>query len=115
LERPCDWPNQSQFKASEGWDRITSSSPPRQERCGAPDEIRPKRRTHFVPLLTIRHEIWTDDHLDFRVSELGPVVSTVYVFDNYVNLQVALFRPLAKLAEAVQPLIRQEGTLMLEK
>jgi hypothetical protein len=73
-------------------------------------------RTHFAHLLTVQEESWTGDHLDFRVSALGQAVSgTIDVLDDRVNLQVVLPWLLAKLAEAIQPLIRKEATLMLEK
>jgi hypothetical protein len=73
-------------------------------------------RTHFAHLFTVQEETWTEDHLDFRVSALRQAVSgTIDVLDDRVNLQVVLPWLLAKLAEAIQPLIRKEGTLMLEK
>ena len=73
-------------------------------------------RSHFAHLFTVQEETWTGDHLEFRVSALGQVVSgTIDVLDTSVNLQVVLPWLLAKVAEAIQPLIRKEGTLMLEK
>ncbi len=73
-------------------------------------------RTHFAHLFTVQEESWTGDHLDFRVSALGQVVSgTIDVLDDHVNLQVVLPWLLAKVAEAIRPLIRKEGALMLEK
>lgn len=73
-------------------------------------------RTHFAHLFTVQEETWTENHLDFRVSALGQVVSgTIDVLDDSVNLQVFLPWLLAKLAQAIQPLIRKEGTLMLDK
>jgi len=73
-------------------------------------------RSQFGHLFTVQQETWTGDHLEFRVSALGQVVSgTIDVLDIAVNLQVVLPWLLAKVAEAIQPLIRKEGTLMLEK
>jgi hypothetical protein len=73
-------------------------------------------RTHFAHLFTVEEETWTGDHLDFRVVALGQTISgTIDVLDESVNLQVVLPWLLAKLAEAIQPLIRKEATLMLEK
>jgi hypothetical protein len=43
------------------------------------------------------------------------VGGTIDVFDDRVDLQVTLPWLLAKLAETIQPLIRREGTLMLDK
>jgi hypothetical protein len=67
-------------------------------------------------LFTVHEETWTGDHLQFRVSALGQTASgTIDVADDRVNLQVVLPWLLSKLAAAIQPLVRKEGTLMLEK
>ena len=73
-------------------------------------------RTNFGHLLTVEEEIWTGDHFDFRVRALGQVVSGgIDVQEDRVVLQVLLPWLLAKVASAIQPLIRKEGTLLLEK
>ncbi|HEY2533370.1 MAG TPA: polyhydroxyalkanoic acid system family protein [Xanthobacteraceae bacterium] len=73
-------------------------------------------RASYGHLFHIQEDTWTGDHLEFRVSALAQVVSgTIDVADDHVNLQVFLPWLLAKLAETIQPLIRREGTLMLEK
>jgi hypothetical protein len=73
-------------------------------------------RSSYGHLFQIQEDTWTGDHLEFRVSALAQVVSgTIDVADDCVNLQVFLPWLLAKLAETIQPLIRREGTLMLEK
>jgi hypothetical protein len=73
-------------------------------------------RTHFAHLFTVEEESWTDHHLDFRIGALGQVLSgTIDVLDDSVNLEVVLPWLLAKLGEAIQPLLRREGALMLEK
>ena len=73
-------------------------------------------RTNYVHLFAIQEETWTGETLQFRVSAIGQVVSgTIDVADDYVRLQVYLPWLLAKVAEAIQPLIRKEGTLLLEK
>jgi hypothetical protein len=70
----------------------------------------------FAHLFVIQEETWTGDRLDFQVCALGqPVSGVVEVFDDCVNVQLVLPAFLATLAEALQPLIRKEGTLMLEK
>lgn len=75
-----------------------------------------RARSNFAHLFTVQEETWTGDHLEFRVSALGQAVSgTIDVLDSSVNLQVVLPWLLAKVAEAIQPLIRKEGALMLEK
>jgi hypothetical protein len=73
-------------------------------------------RTNYGHLFSIQEETWTGETLQFRVSAIGQVVSgTIDVADDHVTLQVYLPWLLAKVAEAIQPLIRKEGTLLLEK
>ena len=73
-------------------------------------------RTNFGHLLTVEEETWIGDHFDFRVRALGQVVSGgIDVQEDRVVLQVLLPWLLAKVASAIQPLIRKEGTLLLEK
>jgi hypothetical protein len=73
-------------------------------------------QSNFGHLFTVQEETWTGDHLQFRISALGQVASgTIDVAEDHVNLEVFLPWLLAKVAEAIQPLIRREGTLMLEK
>jgi Putative polyhydroxyalkanoic acid system protein (PHA_gran_rgn) len=70
----------------------------------------------FSHLFSIQEQVWTGDHLQFRVSALGQSArGTIDVSDDYVKLEVFLPWLLAKLAETLQPLIRKEGTLLLEK
>ena len=73
-------------------------------------------RTNWGHVLTIQEETWTGDRLQFQVSALGQSASgSIDVRDNGVDLVVFLPWLLAKLASAIQPLVRKEGTLMLEK
>ncbi len=73
-------------------------------------------RTSYGHLFNVQEESWTGDHLQFRVSALGQTVSgTLDVLEQQVNLVVYLPWLLAKLANAIQPLVRKEGTLLLEK
>jgi hypothetical protein len=73
-------------------------------------------QANYSHLFAVQEEIWTGDRLQFRVSALGQVArGTIDVADDHVNLQVFLPWLLAKVAEAIQPLVRKEGTLMLEK
>ena len=72
-------------------------------------------RANYGHLFSIDQEVWTGDTLQFRVSAIGQAVSgTIDVAEDHVTLQVYLPWLLAKIAEAVQPLIRKEGTLLLE-
>jgi Putative polyhydroxyalkanoic acid system protein (PHA_gran_rgn) len=73
-------------------------------------------RTNFAHLFIIQEETWTGNRLDFQVRALGQSVSGIIeVFDDCVNVQLVLPAFLATFAEALQLLIRKEGTLMLEK
>jgi len=69
----------------------------------------------FGQFFSLQEEVWTDNRLQFRVTALAQTASgTIDVFDDHVRLEVVLPWLLAKITEAVQPVIRKEGTLMLE-
>jgi hypothetical protein len=73
-------------------------------------------RTRFGHVFTVSEETWDRDNLQFRISALGQTVSgSIEVAEDAVRLEIFLPWLLAKLAETLQPLIRREGTLMLEK
>jgi putative polyhydroxyalkanoic acid system protein len=70
----------------------------------------------FGYLFSVQKQIWTGNHLQFQVSALGQAASgSIDVAEDYVRLEVFLPWLLAKLAASLQPLIRKEGTLLLEK
>ena len=72
--------------------------------------------TSFGDLFRVREQIWTGDHLRFQVSALGQSASgSIDVAEDCVRLEVFLPWFLAKLVGTIQPLIRKEGTLLLEK
>jgi hypothetical protein len=71
---------------------------------------------NFSHLFSIHEQTWTGDHLQFRVTALGQAVNgSIDVAEDFVRLEVFLPWLLATLAEALQPLIRKEGILLLEK
>jgi Putative polyhydroxyalkanoic acid system protein (PHA_gran_rgn) len=73
-------------------------------------------RPNLSRLLSVQEESWTDNQLRFRVSALGQVASgTVDVQDDHVRLEVMLPWVLALLVDKIQPAVREQGTLMLEK
>jgi hypothetical protein len=73
-------------------------------------------RTKYSRLFSVSEETWDQARLQFRISALGQAVSgTIDVAEDSVRLEIFLPWLLAKLAETLQPLIRREGTLMLEK
>jgi hypothetical protein len=70
----------------------------------------------FGQFFTLQEETWIENHLQFRVTALAQTASgTIDVLDDHVRLEVVLPWLLAKVAETIQPLIRKEGTLLLEK
>ncbi|MGC1358998.1 MAG: polyhydroxyalkanoic acid system family protein [Xanthobacteraceae bacterium] len=73
-------------------------------------------RTKYSQLFSVSEETWDQARLQFRISALGQAVSgTIDVAEDSVRLEIFMPWLLAKLAETLQPLIRREGTLMLEK
>lgn len=75
-----------------------------------------RARTNFGHLFAVQEETWSGDHLQFGVSALGQTArGSIDVAETEVHLEVYLPWLLAKIAETIQPLIRKEGTLMLEK
>jgi hypothetical protein len=73
-------------------------------------------RANYGHIITVQEEVWVGDQLQFRVSALGQATSgTIDVADDQVNLQIFLPWLLAKLAAAIQPLVRKEGAFLLEK
>jgi hypothetical protein len=73
-------------------------------------------QANYKHLFTVEEETWIGDRLQFRITALAQTVSgTIDVADDQVHLQVFLPWLLSKLAAAIQPLVRKEGTLLLEK
>jgi hypothetical protein len=72
--------------------------------------------SNYAHFFAVEEEIWTGEHLQFRIRALGQVASgTIDVGEEYVTLQVFLPWLLGKVAAAIQPYVRKEGTLLLEK
>jgi hypothetical protein len=73
-------------------------------------------RQNYAQLITVDEEVWTGDHLDFRVRSLGQVAQgAIDVEADQVRVEVTLPWLLSYVAEKLTPLIRKEGVLMLEK
>jgi hypothetical protein len=73
-------------------------------------------QARFGQFFTVQEETWTGNRLQFRLAALAQSVSgTIDVFDDHVRLEIVLPWLLAKIAEKIQPLIRREGTLLLDK
>lgn len=75
-----------------------------------------RARADYAKLLTLEQETWTGDHLAFRVSALGQsAAGTLDVADDHVRLEVTLPWLLGRFVEKITPVIKKQGTLMLEK
>ena len=73
-------------------------------------------QARFGQFFAVQEETWTDNRLQFRLATLAQSVSgTIDVFDDHVRLEVVLPWLLAKIAEKIQPLIRREAVLLLDK
>jgi len=73
-------------------------------------------RTSYGHLMSIEEETWSGDNLAFRISALGQSCSGgIDVADDHVEVRIVLPWLLAMIAHTIQPLIRREATLMLEK
>jgi len=75
-----------------------------------------KAAAGFGQILQVKEAIWTGDRLAFRITTLAQTASgSIDVAEDHVRLEVALPWLLARLAETLQPLIRKEGTLLLDR
>jgi len=73
-------------------------------------------RADYAKFITLQEETWTGDRLAFRVSALSQTANgSLDVAEDHVQLEVALPWLLGVVAERLMPLIRREGTLMLER
>jgi hypothetical protein len=73
-------------------------------------------RTAFGDRFSIVAEVWTEDHLEFRIGLFGQAATgTIDVSDEHVRLVVQLPWLLAKLAGKAKALIQKQGQLLLDK
>ena len=67
-------------------------------------------------LLVVQQEVWTGNHLQFRISALGQdAAGAIDVEDDHIRLTIVLPWLLAKFAEKIQTLVGNQAKLMLEK
>jgi hypothetical protein len=70
----------------------------------------------FQQLLSVQEEVWTEDHMQFRISALGQVATgAIDVADDHIRLTIALPWLLATFAEKIHTLIGNQAKLMLAK
>ena len=71
-------------------------------------------RSSFGSKLSLCEEIWTDNHLDFKVGFMGQVCQgKLDVFESQVQLEVFLPGLLGYFADKVQSVARRKGQLLL--
>ena len=74
------------------------------------------KASESFPVLKVEQELWSGDHMDFKVRALGQVAAGhVQVGDNSVRLEVTLPWLLHKFGEVVQKTISGKGQILLEK
>ena len=75
-----------------------------------------RMRTNLSALVAIEQETWAGDTLQFPTRGLGQTAAgSITVFDDNLRIEVTLPWLLAKFAERLQPALRREATLLLEK
>ena len=75
-----------------------------------------RMRTNLSALVAIEQESWDGDTLHFQARGLGQTAAgSITVFDDNLRIEVTLPWLLAKFAERLQPALRKEATLLLEK
>jgi len=74
------------------------------------------RAAASVPVLAVDEERWDGDKMFFRVRALGQAASgQINVAEDHVRLEVMLPWLLQRFAEMAQRVIRDRGTLLLNK
>ena len=73
-------------------------------------------RSTYAGQFSVLDETWTDDKLDFRITDLKQTISgSIDVAETTVTVSVILPVFLSMLAEKAKSVIQQRGQLMLEK
>lgn len=73
-------------------------------------------RSRFARQVSVIEEVWTGEHLDFRIAALGQTAGgRLDVTDDAVHLSVELPFFLDMIARKAKDLIQKQGKLMLEK
>lgn len=74
-----------------------------------------RARGDFGALISIEHEVWSGDTLDFRMRALGQnAAGSITVMEDKLLIAVTLPWLLAKAAEQILPRIQRQATLLLE-
>lgn len=74
------------------------------------------RAVQMFPVLSVEHERWSDDRMDFRVRAFGQaVMGNVLVGNKQVRIEVTLPWLLAKFADVVREVIQRRAQVLLDK
>ena len=75
-----------------------------------------RAKAEFAHLIRIDEDTWEADRLSFRAAALGQrATGFIDVYESAVRLEVTLPWLLAQFARAVQRVVGQKSTLLLEK
>ncbi len=75
-----------------------------------------RAKSEFAYLMRLENDVWEGDRLSFAASALGQHAhGFIDVYEGAVRLEVTLPWLLARFARAVQRVVGQRGTLLLEK
>jgi hypothetical protein len=97
---------------------VTASVPHRLGKAEALRRLKTgleRARGDFGALITIEHEEWSGDTLQFRMRALGQnAAGSITVMEESVLIAVTLPWLLAKVAEQILPRLRRQTALLLE-
>jgi hypothetical protein len=97
---------------------VTASVPHRLGKAEAMRRLKAglaRARGDFGKVITIEHEEWDGDTLNFRMRALGQnAAGSITVMEDKLLIAVTLPWLLAKAAEQILPRIQRQATLLLE-
>jgi len=74
------------------------------------------RAVQMFPVLSVEHEQWSDNRMDFQIRAFGQAVTgNVLVGDKEVRLEITLPWLLAKFADVVRDSIERRVKVLVEK
>jgi hypothetical protein len=73
-------------------------------------------QAQFGTLFSVQEQTWIDGRLSFRIAALGQIASgTIDIADDHARLEISLPWLMAKAVERIQRVIKNQGTVLLEK
>jgi putative polyhydroxyalkanoic acid system protein len=75
-----------------------------------------RTKGHLGALISVEQEVWSGDTLQFQMRALGQTAAgSIEVREDSLRIEVTLPWLLAKAAERILPVMRQQTALLLEK